>query len=198
MNVDFDHGGPQGPDEVLLDFSVNTNPLGPNPALLRAWREAPLVSYPDPHYTKARRALAAWHDWDVEGVVLGVGASELLHRLARALIRPGDVVLSLGAPFGEFAKGVALQGGRLLVLPRDAEGVLAALDHPTARVLYSPTHTTPRGTISISTRCVRFAVWSSQMKRTCHSSRIRLSCSLGKVLCVCTLPARRMACWVCA
>lgn len=28
MNVDFDHGGPQGPDEVLLDFSVNTNPLG--------------------------------------------------------------------------------------------------------------------------------------------------------------------------
>lgn len=145
MNVDFDHGGPQGPDEVLLDFSVNTNPLGPNPALLRAWREAPLVSYPDPHYTKARRALAAWHDWDVEGVVLGVGASELLHRLARALIRPGDVVLSLGAPFGEFAKGVALQGGRLLVLPRDAEGVLAALDHPTARVLYLSNPHNPTG-----------------------------------------------------
>jgi histidinol-phosphate aminotransferase len=115
----FTHGGPQGPDDALLDFSVNTNPLGPNLELVQAWRNASLDRYPDPHYTRAREALAAWHGWDPDGVVLGVGASELLHRIARAFVRAGDVVYSLGAPFGEFARGVALQGGVLRVLSRD-------------------------------------------------------------------------------
>ncbi|MCS6849128.1 MAG: aminotransferase class I/II-fold pyridoxal phosphate-dependent enzyme, partial [Anaerolineae bacterium] len=113
------HGGPQGPDDALLDFSVNTNPLGPNPELVRVWREAALDRYPDPHYTHARQALAEHHDWDPDGVVLGVGASELLHRIARAFVRAGDAAYSLGAPFGEFARGVALQGGALNILPRE-------------------------------------------------------------------------------
>ncbi|MCS7056349.1 MAG: histidinol-phosphate aminotransferase family protein [Thermoflexales bacterium] len=115
----FVHGGPQGPDDALLDFSVNTNPLGPNPDLVQVWRDAPLDGYPDPHYTRARRALAEYHGWDADGVVLGVGASELLHRIARAFMRAGDLACSLGAPFGEFARGVALQGGVLDVLPRE-------------------------------------------------------------------------------
>ncbi len=114
----FAHGGPQGPDDTLLDFSVNTNPLGPNPELVRVWREAPVDRYPDPHYTRARQALAGLHGWDPDGVVLGVGASELLHRIARAFVGPGQTVYALGAPFGEFAHGVALQGGTLRVLSR--------------------------------------------------------------------------------
>ncbi|GIV85153.1 MAG: histidinol-phosphate aminotransferase [Candidatus Roseilinea sp.] len=141
----FTHGGPQGPDDALLDFSVNTNPLGPNSALVRVWREAPLSNYPDPHYTRAREALAAWHEWHPDGVVLGVGASELLHRLARLLVRPGDVVLSLGAPFGEFAHAVAQQGGELRTLPRDEDGLRACLTQPAARVLYLSNPHNPTG-----------------------------------------------------
>ncbi|BCX02710.1 MAG: histidinol-phosphate aminotransferase [Candidatus Roseilinea sp.] len=141
----FIHGGPQGPDDALLDFSVSTNPLGPNLGLVQVWRDAPLDRYPDPHYTRARQALAAWHDWDPEGVVLGVGASELLHRLARLLVRPGETVLCLGAPFGEFARGVALQGGRLRVLPRDDNGLRACLDAKDARVLYLSNPHNPTG-----------------------------------------------------
>ncbi|PJF46680.1 MAG: histidinol-phosphate aminotransferase family protein [Chloroflexi bacterium] len=141
----FTHGGPQGPDDALLDFSVNTNPLGPNPALVRAWHDAPLADYPDPHYTRAREALAAWHGWHPDGVALGVGASELLHRLARLLVRPSDVVLSLGAPFGEFALAVAQQGGELRVLPRDEGGLRACLAQPAARVLYLSNPHNPTG-----------------------------------------------------
>jgi len=118
LALPFAHGGPQGPDDTLLDFSVNTNPLGPNPELVRIWQTAPVDRYPDPHYTRAREALAGLHNWDPDGVVLGVGASELLHRVARAFVRPGQTVYALGAPFGEFAHGVALQGGTLRVLPR--------------------------------------------------------------------------------
>lgn len=136
------HGGPQGPDDALLDFSVNTNPLGPNPELVRVWREAALDHYPDPHYTRARQALAGHHGWDPDGVVLGVGASELLHRIARAFVRAGDTVCSLGAPFGEFARGVALQGGKLNILPR--EGWMNLIP-PTTSVLYLSNPHNPTG-----------------------------------------------------
>ncbi|RIK30970.1 MAG: histidinol phosphate aminotransferase, partial [Chloroflexi bacterium] len=40
------HGGPQSHQEGILDFSVNTNPLGPNPELVRIWREADPGGYP--------------------------------------------------------------------------------------------------------------------------------------------------------
>ena len=115
------HGGPQAANENIIDFSVNTNPLGPNPALMQIWREADLVGYPDPYYTAARTALAKMHLWPVNGVVLGVGASELLHRIARVFIGPDDAVYSLDAPFGEFERAVALQRGRLRVAPRQAD-----------------------------------------------------------------------------
>ena len=139
----FAHGGPQGPDDALLDFSVNTNPLGPNPDLVRIWQTAPVDRYPDPHYTRAREALAGWHGWDPDGIVLGVGASELLHRIARAFVRAGTTAYALGAPFGEFAHGVALQGGTLRILPRQTP--LSALPAADDDLLYLSNPHNPTG-----------------------------------------------------
>ncbi|MDW8325018.1 MAG: histidinol-phosphate transaminase [Anaerolineales bacterium] len=134
------HGGPQSADEAILDFSVNANPLGPNPELVRIWREADVSGYPDPHYRRARKALAAFHGCSPEGVVPGIGASELLHRIVRAFVSPGDLVVSLGAPFGEFARAAALHGARLEVAARD---LMAA---PTdARLVYLSNPHNPTG-----------------------------------------------------
>ncbi len=121
LSVYATHGGPQGPDDTALDFSVNTNPLGPNQALAEVWRHAPLRDYPDPTYARARQALAALHDWDAAGVVLGVGASELLHRVVRAFVPAGGRAVALGAPFGEFARACEAQSSRLDLWPRDGE-----------------------------------------------------------------------------
>jgi histidinol-phosphate aminotransferase len=136
------HGGPQGGDNGILDFSVNTNPLGPNPALVRIWREADPSTYPDPHYRRARTALAAYHDVDPASVVLGVGASELLHRIVRAFVQPGDRMISLGAPFGELARASALQRANLQVIERATETPL-----PPARLLYLSNPHNPTGHI---------------------------------------------------
>ncbi len=127
------HGGPGARPFGGLDFSVNANPFGPNPLLLRAVREADHAHYPDPHYRTLRESLARWHGTEADGVVPASGASELLHRLARAYLRPGDPVLSVLAPFGEFGRAVQLQGGRLEVaLPELA----AAAVRPGVRLVY--------------------------------------------------------------
>ncbi|GGJ38209.1 pyridoxal phosphate-dependent aminotransferase [Deinococcus roseus] len=111
------HGGKQAEDQPL-DFSVNSNPLGPNPVLLQAWKAADLTEYPEPTYLHTRTVLAHWHQVRPEQVVLGVGASELMYRICFALLRPGDEVLSVGAPFGEFARAVELCRGKLQVTDR--------------------------------------------------------------------------------
>jgi histidinol-phosphate aminotransferase len=145
------HGGPQGCDNDILDFSVNTNPLGPNSQLVRVWREADPSTYPDPYYRQARAALAAYHGVDPRSVVLGVGASELLHRIVRAFVQPGEVAISLGAPFGELARAVALQQAKLQTIERTAEMPL-----PYTRLLYLSNPHNPTGHTLPPTRWADF------------------------------------------
>ncbi|WP_161884157.1 pyridoxal phosphate-dependent aminotransferase [Deinococcus alpinitundrae] len=103
------HGGPATEAFTGLDFSVNANPYGPNPALLRVLREADHAHYPDPMYRAVRQRLANWHGVSSTEVALAVGASDLLHRIVRAFLPSDGVLLSVHAPFGELARAAALQ-----------------------------------------------------------------------------------------
>ncbi len=127
------HGGPAHQTFTGLDFSVNANPYGPNPALLRAVQHADHAHYPDPGYRAVRESLGRWHGVEVGCVVPAVGASELLHRLVRAYLRPGERAVSVLAPFGEFGRAVTLAGGRLEVVQ---PGQAAAAVQPGVRLVY--------------------------------------------------------------
>lgn len=111
------HGGPTGTAFRGLDFSVNTNPYGPNPELVQAVRDADHAHYPEPTYRDVREALAAWHSVDAAQVALGVGASDLLHRLARAFLSPQGALLSVCEPFGELRRAAHLQRAAVHVVP---------------------------------------------------------------------------------
>ena len=146
------HGGPSRVSFAGLDFSVNANVYGPNPMLLRAVQHADHARYPDSAYRTVRERLGAWHGLHAACVVPAVGASELLHRLARAYLRPGDRVLSVLAPFGEFGRAAALEratmetispgqivnavqsGAKLVYLgqPHNPTGALLSADNLTA------------------------------------------------------------------
>ena len=103
------HGGPTSHPFTGLDFSVNANPYGPNPALLRALRDADHAHYPDPTYRTVRGRLADWHGVGAREIGLAVGASDLLQRTVRAHLPAGGLLLSVHAPFGELARAAALQ-----------------------------------------------------------------------------------------
>ncbi|CAM3839264.1 pyridoxal phosphate-dependent aminotransferase [Deinococcus frigens] len=114
------HGGPTSEAFTGLDFSVNANPYGPNPALLRALREADHAHYPDPTYRAVRGRLAAWHGVSPSEVALAVGASDLLYRIVRAFLPPGGTLLSVHAPFGELARAAALNRATVRVTTPEA------------------------------------------------------------------------------
>ncbi|HEY0582506.1 MAG TPA: histidinol-phosphate transaminase [Chloroflexota bacterium] len=116
------------PAEVL-DFSVNTNPLGPSPSVLRAVRETDWSRYPGDDDAPLRRALAEQTGVTPEQVVLGNGSAELMWLIALAALRAGDQVGIVVPTFGEYARAAHVVGATVLEV-EDPEQA------PSARVLF--------------------------------------------------------------
>jgi len=100
------------PEEVL-DFSANTNPFGPSPAVRAALAKVPLDRYPDRESLDFRAKLAASMALPLGRVIAGSGATELISLAAQAFVRPDDPVLVVGPTYGEYARAAALVGGRV-------------------------------------------------------------------------------------
>ena len=114
----FDYGELErlglSPDDVL-DFSVNSSPYGPSPAVRQTLSEVPLDRYPDRESLALRRALSEnLGDIPVSRVLAGNGTSELLWLIAQALLRAGDKVLVIGPTFGEYERVSALMGAEVV------------------------------------------------------------------------------------
>jgi histidinol-phosphate aminotransferase len=120
------HGGTDSLPEPRYDFSSNANPLGPCPSVLAAVRAADLRLYPDPHYTRLRSRLAAFHGVSPDRVVVGAGASELILRLIRRI--PGTVQ-QLVPTFSEYARGAKISGRPLVSLRSPAAFLRAQARH---------------------------------------------------------------------
>lgn len=116
------HGGPDGSDERLLDFSVNSNPFGPPPALLDYLRGVDISSYPDPSYTEARTAAATSHGVLPQHIVPG-GAAELIYRLCACYLNAGRTALVAAPTFGEYARAAQLYGAAVQLCPVYPKGL---------------------------------------------------------------------------
>jgi histidinol-phosphate/aromatic aminotransferase/cobyric acid decarboxylase-like protein len=155
------HGGPQDAElrslgidpAALIDFSVNTNPYGPCPAVVEAIRTARIDRYPDPTARAARDVMARALDVSPDELALGNGAAELLWTLARELVGPGTTVLMVEPTFCEFRAAAAAARARIVewrASPEDGFTIdLAALSASArieqAAVVYLCTPNTPTG-----------------------------------------------------
>lgn len=107
------HGGDIYGRRVLLDFSVNTNPLGPPAAAVRAVEAAAgqLDRYPDPSCRALVKALAEREGLPEEYILCGAGAAELIFSFCAAL-RPRRG-LELAPTFAEYAAALEAAGGEM-------------------------------------------------------------------------------------
>ncbi len=98
----------------VLDFSSNINPFGPPPAVLRALAALDPAPYPDRACLGLRSALAERHGCSPDSLLVGNGSAELIHLIARALLRPGDRTLVVDPTFGEYAHASRLAGATVV------------------------------------------------------------------------------------
>jgi histidinol-phosphate aminotransferase len=99
--------------ERLIDFSVNSNPFGPAPAVLEAIRTVDVSTYPDRQSHPLREALAEACVADSGQILVGNGTAELIWLTVQALVRPGERVLLLGPTFGEYRRAAEALGARV-------------------------------------------------------------------------------------
>jgi histidinol-phosphate aminotransferase len=93
-----------------IDFSVNTNPLGPAPGVLRAIQDTDWTRYPGDDEAPLRAGLAHRAGTAVDDVALGNGSAELLWLIALAILEAGDRVVVVGPTFGEYARAARTVG----------------------------------------------------------------------------------------
>jgi threonine-phosphate decarboxylase len=113
----LDHGELAALDlrpEELLDFSSNLNPFGPPEAARAALVALDLAPYPDRGCHRLRAALAARHGCPPEAILVGNGANEVIHLLARAFLRPNDTTLLVGPSYGEYLHASRLAGAHMV------------------------------------------------------------------------------------
>jgi histidinol-phosphate aminotransferase len=137
------HGGPDYAElaglglraEALLDFSVNSNPLGPSPRAIRALAAVDPSRYPDSAALRLRAGLAAAHDVRPDEVLVGNGSLELIGLLAQVYLDRDDTALVVGPTFGEYeAAGLRQQARPVAVQAAAADGFRLRIDELVAEI----------------------------------------------------------------
>ncbi len=106
------------PEEVL-DFSVNSNPFGPVPAVREALAQVAVSRYPDRRAGRLRERLAELHGVSPEQILVTNGTAEAIWLVALAYLEPGDAALIVGPTFGEYRVACEMMDARVTILRSD-------------------------------------------------------------------------------
>lgn len=123
----------------------NENPLGPDPAVRQALEASlqRIAVYPDPSGRALLAGLAARHGASADQLVLGNGSEDLLAVLARAILRPGDKVVTLYPSFPLHEDYAQLMGAEVIrvgLTPQggiDVDALVRAVAQPVRLVLFA-------------------------------------------------------------
>ncbi|WP_028863182.1 pyridoxal phosphate-dependent aminotransferase [Psychromonas aquimarina] len=96
-----------------LDYSANINPLGVPRSFTNALTEHryALDIYPDPDYVDLRQSLAEFSNVEMENVLVGNGATEMIFLFFKAL--KASKALIIGPTFAEYARAAESAGTQI-------------------------------------------------------------------------------------
>lgn len=149
------HGGDIYRNQVMLDFSVNVNPLGPPEEVRRALHEAVAHcgEYPDIHGEKLKAALSRELSVKKEYLVCGNGASELFMGIMHGL-RPEKTLIPVPSFSGYRYAAEAVESQVIEIALREENGfslaeepfrALAALTGEKESILFLANPNNPTG-----------------------------------------------------
>lgn len=139
--------------ERIVKLDANENPYGPSPQVRQALAAMPYPHiYPDPESRYLRRALADYIGLSMDYLMVGHGADELIDLVMRLFILPGEVVINCPPTFGMYRFDAAVNGARVLSIPRrtdfrlDVDAIIAAATaEPRAKLLFLASPNNPDG-----------------------------------------------------
>ena len=140
--------------DQIIKLDANENPYGPLPAVRDALAELDFPHiYPDPESRALRKSLSEFTGVPAEYFLSGSGADELIDLLMRALLEPGDCILSCPPTFGMYSFDAELNAASCIEVPRNAdfsldmESIRAAVNtyHPKLFFISSPNN--PDGSV---------------------------------------------------
>ncbi|EFM56063.1 histidinol-phosphate transaminase [Brucella inopinata] len=129
----------------IAKLGSNENPLGPDPAIPQALEAAlqHIAIYPNPSGRALLKKLATKHGTSADRLVLGNGSEDLLAVLARAVLRPGDRVVTLYPSFPlheDYARLMGAEVTRIGLTPEgriDVDALVHAVASPVRLVLFA-------------------------------------------------------------
>ena len=106
----------------IIKLDANENPYGPSPRALAALAQIEYAHiYPDPENTALRAALARHTGLPLENLFAGSGSDEIIDLIMRLFLRPGDAILDCPPTFGMFTFDAAVNGAKVVEIPRRAD-----------------------------------------------------------------------------
>lgn len=143
------------PVEQIVKLDANENPYGASPHALAALaNEQHYAIYPDPESRTLRAALSTYTGQPADSIICGAGADELIDLLARLFLQPGDTVIDCPPTFGMYRFDTAINGGRVVNVPRrpdfslDLDGIERAAHAHRAKLLFLATPNNPTGNVT--------------------------------------------------
>ncbi len=86
----------------VTKLASNENPFGVSPAVIEVFERAfhQIYRYPDPKCTALRERIQALNAIEADRIVFGNGSEDIIEMLCKALLSPGDRVVTLAPTFG--------------------------------------------------------------------------------------------------
>src|SRR5271156_4752033 len=141
-----------------LDLSLTTWPELPNPRIVSAITfvaRRGMHRYPQLGGWDLRGRLAERHGVDPERLILGNGAAELLSAATRALLEPGQQLLTRWPSYPLYPIMARRAHGRAVPVTGGVDALLAAAHEPDARVVALASPNDPTGELLATAELVR-------------------------------------------
>ena len=118
-HIPASHGGIfsiTNPDEKIIDFSSNVNPLGCHPGVKKYLKKQlnQIDVYPDSESTRLRLNLKWFTGLNISQILVGNGATEIIYKFCSAFVNKKTKVLIPCPTFSEYEKAVKFFGGKII------------------------------------------------------------------------------------
>lgn len=141
-----------GIEGELYKLASNENLYGPSPKVKQAITDHldELYYYPETGSPSLRKAISAHLHIDESRILFGAGLDEVILMISRAVLTPGDKIVTSEATFGQYYHNAIVESADVVQVPLknggfNLEGILSEVDEQTALVwLCNPNN--PTGT----------------------------------------------------